>query len=194
MTTMMMASGGRISSSTAAPLTLKLQVHTRTNRVVCAEAEKDVADLLFSFGNIPLGAAATLLGRGSMGSFGNLSQSLGGLNASYIIDQDARDALLAPTGRGLLLLAPGASSSSGGFVRGAVTYTVMDDLTVTPMSVISLATILKNNKIKDIGHLEERTVLVGPTEVTRMKLLWLLLLLLLVQKSNFDRVELLDMI
>ncbi|KAF7080985.1 hypothetical protein CFC21_084974 [Triticum aestivum] len=167
----MMAYGGWGSSSTAPPpLTLKLQVNTRTNRVVCAEAEKDMADLLFSFGNIPLGAAGRLLGRGSMGSFGNLSQSLGGLHASYIIDQDARDALLAPTGRGLLMLAGdgSSSSSSGGFVRGAVTYTVMDDLTVTPMSVISLATILKNNKIKDIGHLEERPVLVGPTEALEL--------------------------
>uniref|UniRef100_M8C9G5 Uncharacterized protein n=1 Tax=Aegilops tauschii TaxID=37682 RepID=M8C9G5_AEGTA len=154
-----MAYGGWGSSSTAPPpLTMKLQVNTRTRRVVCAKAEKDMGDLLFSFGNIPLGAAATLLGGGSMGSFGNLSQSLGGLHASYIIDQDARDALLVPTGRGLLLLARGgSSSSSGGFVRGAVTYTI------TPMSHISYTTMLNNN-FRDICHLQERTVTVGPTE------------------------------
>ncbi|KAM3196200.1 hypothetical protein ACQJBY_072070 [Aegilops geniculata] len=166
----MMAYGGWGSRSTAPPppLTLKLQVNTRTRRVVCAEAEQDVADLLFSFGNIPLGAAAALLGRGSMGSFGNLSQSLGALHASYLIDQDARDALLAPTGRGLLLLAGGgSSSSSGGFVRGAVTYTVMDDLTVTPMSHISYTTMLSNNS-RDFGHLQERTVTVGPTEALEL--------------------------
>lgn len=161
---MTMASGRRISSSTAAPLTMKLLVDTRTKRVICAEAGKDVVDLLFSFLNIPVGTAAMLLGRGSLGSVGNLSQSLGELPASHVIDEDARDALLTPTAGGVLLLTASASStawSSGGFVLGAVTYTIMDDLTVTPMSSISGITMLNTHGVRDIRHLEERIVQVG---------------------------------
>ncbi|KAJ4748719.1 hypothetical protein LUZ62_083125 [Rhynchospora pubera] len=48
-----------------------------------------------------------------------------------------------------------------GFVEGVVTYSVMDDLTVVPMSTISSITLLNKFQIKDLGSLEERTVGVG---------------------------------
>jgi hypothetical protein len=46
-----------------------------------------------------------------------------------------------------------------------VTYTVMDDLKVAPMSTISGITLLNTFGITDIGLLEEKTVQLGYAEV-----------------------------
>ncbi|KAJ4809924.1 hypothetical protein LUZ62_022490 [Rhynchospora pubera] len=55
-----------------------------------------------------------------------------------------------------------ASGSDGkGYVKEVVTYSVMDDLTVVPMSTISSITILNKFQIKDLRSLEEKTVGVG---------------------------------
>ncbi|XP_028779614.1 uncharacterized protein LOC114735993 [Neltuma alba] len=49
-------------------------------------------------------------------------------------------------------------SSAKGFVKGVVTYTVMDDLEVRPMSTISTITLISKFKVKDISSLQERVV------------------------------------
>ncbi|XP_004147723.1 uncharacterized protein LOC101207526 [Cucumis sativus] len=46
----------------------------------------------------------------------------------------------------------------GGFVKGVVTYMVMDDLSVKPMSTISSITLLNKFNIKEVGALEEKVV------------------------------------
>ena len=53
----------------------------------------------------------------------------------------------------------------GGFVKGVVTYTVMDDLVVKPMSKISSITLPNKFNVKDVGDLEESVVEVGMSEV-----------------------------
>ncbi|XXG81004.1 hypothetical protein AAC387_Pa09g1737 [Persea americana] len=53
----------------------------------------------------------------------------------------------------------------GGFVRGVVTYMVMDDLEVMPMSTISSITLITKFKVRDAGTLEEKVVEVGVEEV-----------------------------
>uniref|UniRef100_A0A0D9UWV7 Uncharacterized protein n=1 Tax=Leersia perrieri TaxID=77586 RepID=A0A0D9UWV7_9ORYZ len=60
--------------------------------------------------------------------------------------------------------AAGVSSSSNGFVQGVVTYTVMDDMTVFPMSSISSITMLNTFAVRDLGVLREKTVQLGHTE------------------------------
>jgi hydroxymethylpyrimidine/phosphomethylpyrimidine kinase len=45
-----------------------------------------------------------------------------------------------------------------GFVQGIVTYTVMDDLTVAPMSSISSITLLNTFAVEDLNALQEKTV------------------------------------
>ncbi|PWZ31361.1 hypothetical protein Zm00014a_001896 [Zea mays] len=55
-------------------------------------------------------------------------------------------------------------SAAGGFVQGIVTYTVLDDLTVTPMSAISSVTVLNTFAVKNIGDLQEKTVQLGYDE------------------------------
>ena len=54
------------------------------------------------------------------------------------------------------------SSSEGGYVKGVVTYMVMDDLVVKPMSAISSITLLSK---LEVGALEEKVVDLGMDEV-----------------------------
>ncbi|CAO2204590.1 unnamed protein product [Urochloa humidicola] len=56
------------------------------------------------------------------------------------------------------------AQESGGFVRGLVTYTVMDDLTLMPMSSISTIARLRRLGVEDDSALEERTVKIGYQE------------------------------
>ena len=66
--------------------------------------------------------------------------------------------------------AAAAAAQSGhagkGFVQGVVTYTVMDDLKVAPMSTISGITLLNTFGVTDIGTLQEKTEQLGYAEVT----------------------------
>jgi len=57
-----------------------------------------------------------------------------------------------------------AAGSAKGFVQGIVTYTVMDDLNVTPMSSISSIALLNTFAAKDLGALREKTVQLGYKE------------------------------
>ncbi|CAO2204602.1 unnamed protein product [Urochloa humidicola] len=57
-----------------------------------------------------------------------------------------------------------AGGAAKGFVQGIVTYTVLDNLTVTPMSAISSITLLNTFAVKDIGDLQEKTVHLGYDE------------------------------
>ncbi|KAG4127526.1 hypothetical protein ERO13_D10G220600v2 [Gossypium hirsutum] len=63
----------------------------------------------------------------------------------------------------------GKTSDEGGFVKGVVTYMVMDDLAVKPMSTISSITILNKFNVTDVGALQEKVVDLGMNEA-----LWLL--------------------
>lgn len=58
-----------------------------------------------------------------------------------------------------------AASGGAGFVKGVVTYMVMDDLEVKPMSTISSITVLNKFNVKDVGALQEKTVSLGLNEV-----------------------------
>ncbi|KAG9453679.1 hypothetical protein H6P81_006583 [Aristolochia fimbriata] len=57
-----------------------------------------------------------------------------------------------------------ATFDSGGFVKGVVTYTITDDLTVTPMSSISNILLLNKFQVTHLSDLEEKTVNVGMVE------------------------------
>ena len=49
------------------------------------------------------------------------------------------------------------SSNVGDYVKGEVTYMVMDDLAVKPLSTTSLATVLNKFNVKDTGVLQEKS-------------------------------------
>jgi hypothetical protein len=58
-----------------------------------------------------------------------------------------------------------SSSSEGGYVKGVITYMVMDDLDVKPMSTISSITLLTKFNVRDLGAIEEKVVDLGFDEV-----------------------------
>ncbi|OIV91228.1 hypothetical protein TanjilG_30450 [Lupinus angustifolius] len=57
-----------------------------------------------------------------------------------------------------------SSTNVNGFVKDVVTYMVMDDLVIQPMSTISSITLLNKFDVKEIGLLEERVVELGMEE------------------------------
>ncbi|KAG5237639.1 DUF674 domain-containing protein [Salix suchowensis] len=57
-----------------------------------------------------------------------------------------------------------ATSDQGGYVKGVVTYTVTDDLSVSPMSMVSVVSLLNKFNIKDFGVLKEKVVEFGNNE------------------------------
>ncbi|CAA0840186.1 Unknown protein [Striga hermonthica] len=61
-----------------------------------------------------------------------------------------------------------SSGAEGGFVKGVVTYMVMDDLSVSPMSTISSITLLNKFNVKEVGALEEKVVSFGMTEAVKL--------------------------
>ncbi|XP_008240784.2 PREDICTED: uncharacterized protein LOC103339292 [Prunus mume] len=56
------------------------------------------------------------------------------------------------------------SGSGGGYVKGVVTYMVMDNLEVKPMSTISSIAVLNRFSVKDVGALQEVVVYLGMQE------------------------------
>ncbi|KAI3748690.1 hypothetical protein L6452_11949 [Arctium lappa] len=60
------------------------------------------------------------------------------------------------------------TAEGGGFVKGVVTYMVMDDLVVMPMSTISSITMLNKFKVKEVSGLEEKVVSLEMKEVLAM--------------------------
>lgn len=50
-------------------------------------------------------------------------------------------------------------------MKGVVTYMIMDDLEVKPMSTISSISMLNKFNVKEVAALEERTVSLGINEV-----------------------------
>ncbi|BAS70464.1 Os01g0153900 [Oryza sativa Japonica Group] len=213
-------------------MSMTLLIDTKAQRVLYAEARKDVVDFLLSLLALPIASGIKLLGKGSMvGCVGNLYASFEKLDDAFVQADTAKDSLLSP-----VVLSPAASSNTsvlrlpapssaqssksffrcsyssnacrsfvtnasgtkcpncgnqmatactyvaggqdqntqnaaaegakgGGFVQGIVTYTVMDDLTVAPMSSISSITLLNRFAVKDLGALKEKTVQLGYTEV-----------------------------
>ncbi|KAF7811358.1 DUF674 family protein [Senna tora] len=56
------------------------------------------------------------------------------------------------------------SGNKEGFVKGVVTYMVMDDLEVQPMSTISSIALLHKYGVKEVGAVQERVVELGMQE------------------------------
>ncbi|PAN32309.1 hypothetical protein PAHAL_5G477100 [Panicum hallii] len=214
-------------AASATTLSVKLLIDRKAQRVLFAEAGKDVVDFLFSLLALPVATAVKLVGEGSVaGSVGNLYASVDRLDSTYVQPGAAKDSLLRPAvlsaaaaGSSLLCLpappsgqpksfyrcsylqtstcyhyvtdASGTScpqcgkkmtavvqyvppaqkqeqdvytGATKGFVQGIVTYTVLDNLTVTPMSTISGITLLNTFTVRDLADLQERTAQLGYNE------------------------------
>jgi len=94
------------ATQTEEGVTLKLLVNKDTNKVLFAEAEKDFADVLFSFLTLPLGTIARLVEKESrIGSV-----TLGSLNSLYHCVEDLDEGCLGTSIRKEMLLQPANSS------------------------------------------------------------------------------------
>ncbi|TVU21795.1 hypothetical protein EJB05_31458, partial [Eragrostis curvula] len=216
------------TTPSAAPPSMKLLIDTASQRVLFAEAGKDVVDFIFGLLAMPLGAVDRLLaGDGALGSIANVYASVEKMDAEHLQSTQARDLLLvdlpapapapeqssrsctcaaaqaqvtSPTSPmfalpsapryqpqftnftfsraddpnhalpmflyrcATCLSSPYLQGGGRGLVQGVSTYTVMDDLTVTPASSVSSVTMLKKLGFKDLDKVEERTVSIGRNE------------------------------
>jgi hypothetical protein len=170
------------AAATPTTLRMKLLVDTRGQRVLFAEASKEVVDFLFSLLALPLSAVAMLLGPDggpAAGSVDGLYRSVANLQRSFAQPGANLDALLRPAvppaavgclGPLLLLLPerPGGRTP-GGFVQGNMMYMVTDDLAVAPMSTISSISVF--NALAErggLGAVHERTVQIGHAEALKI--------------------------
>nr|CAD1839780.1 unnamed protein product [Ananas comosus var. bracteatus] len=111
-------------------LGMKLLVDTRTNKVLFAEAGKDVVDFLFGLLALPVGTIIKLITEESMvGSVANIRQSLESLDGTFFLSDQAKVDLLNPevsvpslSENGVLLLPTSASSSSSSSTHTSKKY------------------------------------------------------------------------
>ncbi|KAG5602315.1 hypothetical protein H5410_033685, partial [Solanum commersonii] len=137
-------------------LSMKLLIDTKTGKVLFVEAEKNCADFLLHILSLPVSIVIRLLNKeGMIGSLPNQYNSkkydkLKKMN--YIVSEGVK----------------GVVAAKSGFVKETVTYMVMDDLVVKPMSTISSITLLNKFKVKDVGLLQEKVVYFGMKEALKM--------------------------
>ncbi|KAF3680039.1 hypothetical protein FXO38_02487 [Capsicum annuum] len=105
-----------------------------------------------------------LTSQGMVGRLGNLYDSLENLDSKYI-EPRTEDTSTCDRSINTKLdyVAP-----PGGLVKRVVTYLVLDDLVVKPMSIISSIILLKELGIKDVGGLKERVVTLGLDEALKL--------------------------
>ncbi|KAG5075971.1 hypothetical protein JHK84_057202 [Glycine max] len=215
-----------MASSASTKLTVKLLIDSKREKVLFAEASKEVIEFLLNLLRLPLSAVIRLLNKdGMVGSLGNLYLSVENLNDTYMQPDIHKDVLLKPRAPissqqfSALLPANGDDSdnhnveasfytcsnqhctgaynvtcdnkticphcrfvmtskityvgkkvaedvfpNNSGFVKEVVTYMVMDDLVIQPMSTISSITLLNKFNVKEVGALQEKVVEMGMTQ------------------------------
>ncbi|KAL0003001.1 hypothetical protein SO802_016782 [Lithocarpus litseifolius] len=161
-------------------MSLKLLIDTEGHKVPFVEADKEFIDFLFHILRFPLGTIIPLLKKqGTVGSFGNIYDSIENLSTTNLQPNVNKETLLNLKYKVNVLASmrkmvsfvdpPSAtntgSSGGGGYVKGLVTYMIMDDLEVKPMSTISSITLLNKLNVKHIGALEEKVVELGMDEL-----------------------------
>lgn len=141
---------------------MKLLVDTKNNKVLFAEASKTVVDFLLNILYLPLATVATLLkGNGMLPGTGNVYRSLQNLPEKYMLPQHSEKRLLNPNVKlfspemSVLLSttigkAPNPTAQISGVVKAGVTFSVMDDLVIQPIT--SVIEVVKEFNIKRMLH------------------------------------------
>ncbi|CAL4958229.1 unnamed protein product [Urochloa decumbens] len=87
-----------MATTTGVTMSMKLIIDEKAQRLLFAEASKDVVDFLFSLLAVPVATAIKLLGKESMvGCVGNLYASVEKLESTYVLGGVVKDTLLCPT-------------------------------------------------------------------------------------------------
>ncbi|XP_020233433.1 uncharacterized protein LOC109813618 [Cajanus cajan] len=209
-------------ASSSTKLSVKLLIDSKRQKVLFAEASKEVTDFLFNLLRLPLSTVIRLLSKdGMVGCLGNLYQSVENLSDTYMQPNQCKDVLLKTRAPVISALLPSKNDCDddnletsfytcpnngnynncgynvtcdnqtrcprcncamskvisyvgnkvaedvfrkSGYVKEVVTYMVMDDLVIQPMSTISSITLLNKFNIKEVGALEEKVVELGITQ------------------------------
>ncbi|CAN1176259.1 hypothetical protein LINPERHAP2_LOCUS32446 [Linum perenne] len=149
-----------MSTNYAGQVSLKLLIDKQTRKVVYAEAGKEFVDFLVTILSLPLGTVTTLLSKNDMiGCLGSLYKSIEDLNDLYIIQSttQSKKSILNPRAN--------SGGKESGFVKGVVSYMIMDNLEVKPMSTVSIMAAFNRVNIKDVAALEEKVIKVTSAEV-----------------------------
>ncbi|VAH72909.1 unnamed protein product [Triticum turgidum subsp. durum] len=187
---------GAAAATLAAGLSIKLVIDTKTQKVRFAEAGSDVVEFLTGLLSLPLGTVVDLLTKEHMvGSIGNVLGSVEKMDAGYKGKERRLSPAVAPAALSHLqqLLSRHLSNSRACHCTGSMynsttgaaagtstraslhtaTYTVGDDLSVTPASFFSTISLLGITQFaqfggKDLGALQEKTVKIGKEEALRI--------------------------
>ncbi|KAL7201732.1 hypothetical protein ACSBR1_033432 [Camellia fascicularis] len=118
----------------------------------------DFVDFLFGLFEFPLGSFLALLTKhnDTTATFGSLSRLYQRIEVSQ-----SQIFGISPT----TAIVTSNVNVVEGYVKGGVTYMVMDDLMVKPMSSISSIVLLNNLEIKEISCLQEKTLKVDMDKV-----------------------------
>ncbi|TKY65908.1 tyrosine/DOPA decarboxylase [Spatholobus suberectus] len=150
-------------------------------KVLFAEGKEDFADFLFSFLTIPLGGVVHLMdGCSFMGSVEGLYKSSFDLDEEHWTTKEVKNKLVDP------MLAPwqvnrnvgnctalelvdtiSDTGNSKGYANGQAMYMATDDLVVTPISSISVISLLNSMNIP-VNDLEEKVVSIGIKKGVRL--------------------------
>ncbi|MCE0480528.1 hypothetical protein HAX54_037469 [Datura stramonium] len=162
---------------------VKLIIDTEANRVVFAEAGKDLFCFLIGLLQLPIATVIERTNRDKrgptmIGCIGNVYQSVKNLNEAYYLQcNQTKDELLIPSASNswfealqLFHATPNKLLDSyGGYVKGLIAYMVTDDLSVTPLSMLSGLSRLNmcSSNADPTAKLELKTVEFGANEVLR---------------------------
>ncbi|KAI5401887.1 hypothetical protein KIW84_066375 [Lathyrus oleraceus] len=181
-----------MASSSSTKMSMKLLIDTKNQRVLFAEASKYVIDFLFNLLCLPIGTVMKLISSNDMvGSLCNL-YNVGAKNDDNDGDVQRSKLYMCPTRCGFLMTHDNktrcyycnqymikeatlvgdnkvdekktSNRIKNGFVKDAITFMVMDDLVIQPMSAISSITLLNKFNVKEIDTLQEKVVEMGMDE------------------------------
>ncbi|KAF7027990.1 hypothetical protein CFC21_039971 [Triticum aestivum] len=190
------AQQGAAAATLAAGLSIKLVIDTKSQKVRFAEAGTDVVEFLTGLLSLPLGTVVDLLTKEHMvGSIGNVLGSVEKMDAGYKGKERRLSPAVGPAALSRLqqLLSRHlnngrtchcTSSMNNAITRAAAgtsttaslptaTYTVGDDLSVTPASFFSTMSLLGIRQFaqfggEDLSGLQEKTVKIGKEEALRI--------------------------
>lgn len=127
---------------------LKIFIDKKANKVAFAEADKGFVDFIFDIPLLPLGTVWLLTkSKRKLGCIGDVCKSMKSLDHARFLDRHFK--VFTPT------------RNSAGYTKDGVSYIVMDNLEVKPMSFSFI-----KSMFKDIDSLEQRKVKVRPQEVS----------------------------
>ncbi|KAG4908658.1 hypothetical protein JHK82_057314 [Glycine max] len=186
-----------MASSASTKLTVKLLIDSKREKVLFAEASKEVVDFLFNLLRLPLSAVIRLLNKYGMDVLLKPRAPVSSQQFSALLPANGDDSAnhnveasfyTCPNHRGHNVTCDNKTAcpqcrtamnkkvtyvgkkvedvfpNDSGFVKEVVTYMVMDDLVIQPMSTISSISPLNKFNVKEVGALQEKTVELGMTQ------------------------------